>query len=184
MAPFMSAPPRQTMPTIQQAAIRTQERRRKATAGSKPSEFPVRRRGPSSRPRSAAARQPTFLTTPTTAQAGVCSVWAATAVALLGVSACSISTRTTPRRARAPTSARDSFSTPNGGPGAAAPGAFPSAPADGKSASQKLNGVRGEAPSTRFLKITYFVIFSRFFVCAASRRYNSHRDCLRHAPGA
>ena len=48
--------------------------------------------------------------------------------------------------------------------------------------TQKKNGVRGEAPSTRFLKITHLVIFSRFSVWPAVQRYNCLWDCLRHAP--
>lgn len=38
--------------------------------------------------------------------------------------------------------------------------------------AQKRKGVRGEAPSTRFFEITYFVIFFRFSEWAASRGYN------------
>ena len=88
------------------------------------------------------------------------SVAAGTAAAM---PAYSTSTRATRLPTRAPASARDSFSTPNGGPGAAAPGAFPPALSGGMSASPKAEWGTWRSPVDTIFENNVFCYFLPFF---------------------
>ena len=142
--------------------IRTSAPRYRIMGTSRPSAYRRPCPGRSILRRSAAARRPTFRTTPTATLAGVSSMSVATG-ATAAMPAFSTSTRTTPRRARTRTSARDSFSTPNGGPGAAAPGAFPPAPAGGMSTSPKAEWGTGRSPVDPIFENNVFCYFLPFF---------------------
>ena len=81
----------------------------------------------------------------------------------LRTAACSFSMAAAIRPTRTRASARASFTSPNGGPGAAAPGAFPPAPAGGMSASPKAEWGTGRSPVDTIFENNVFCYFLPFF---------------------
>lgn len=76
------------------------------------------------------------------------------------------STRATPRRTRDSSVGARLLFTPNGGPGAAAPGAFPPAQLAAMSASPKAEWGTGRSPVDTIFENNVFCYFLPFSVCA------------------
>ncbi len=123
-ARLISAPIRRSTQTIRPPTTRRLGSACRAAAISKRSETARPSHGHLFRREPVAAARPTCQTTCTRILAGVFSASAATPGMMLRAAACSFSVATAIRPTRARASARASFTSPNGGPGAAAPVGF------------------------------------------------------------
>ena len=119
-----SVPTRRNMRMTRPPTTRRQGLACRAAAISKRSEIARPFHGHLFRREPVAAARPTCQTTCTRILAGVFSASAATTGMMPRTAACSFSMATTIRPSRARASARASFTSPNGGPGAAAPAGF------------------------------------------------------------